>query len=129
MVKKKKITKQEVKPKEVKAEARFIRISPRKVRLVVDSIKDLNPKEALDHLKFINKRAVKPLSKLIQSAMANAKNNHGLKENSLRFKEIQVGKGPTFKRWRAVSRGRARQIMKRTSRIKVLLEGTNGPKS
>jgi large subunit ribosomal protein L22 len=128
MAQKRKITKKQIEQKEVKAEARFIRISPRKVRLVVDSIKDLGPKEALDNLEFINKRAAKPLSKLIKSAMANAKKNYGLKEDSLRFKEIQVGKGPTFKRWRAISRGRTHQIMKRTSRIKVVLEGTNGTK-
>lgn len=108
---------------EVKAEAKYIRMSSRKVRLVVDAIRGLNPQKALEYLKFVNKRAAGPLSKVIKSAIANAKNNFGLKPEDLRFKEIQVGEGPTLKRWRAVSRGRAHQIMKRTSHIKVILEG------
>lgn len=108
---------------EVKAEAKYIRISPRKVRLVVDAIKGLSPQRALEHLRFIKKRAAQPLMKVIKSAMANAKKNFGLKVEDLKFKEIQVGEGPTLKRWRAVSRGRAHPIMKRTSHIKVVLEG------
>jgi len=108
---------------EVKAEAKYIRMSSRKVRLVVDAIRGLSPQKALEYLKFVNKRAAGPLSKVIKSAIANAKNNFGLKPEDLRFKEIQVGEGPTLKRWRAVSRGRAHQIMKRTSHIKVILEG------
>ena len=107
---------------EVKAEAKYIRTSPRKVRLVVETIKNLSPQRALDYLKFINKRAAKPLSKLIQSAIANAKNNFGLKPEDLKFKEIQVGEGPTLKRWRAISRGRAHPIMKRASHIKIILK-------
>jgi len=110
---------------EIKAEAKYIRTSPRKVRLVVETIKNLSPQRALDYLKFINKRAAKPLSKLIQSAIANAKNNLGLKPEDLKFKEIQVGEGPTLKRWRAISRGRAHPIMKRASHIKVILESKN----
>ena len=110
---------------EVKAEAKYIRTSPRKVRLVVEMIKGLSPQRALDYLKFVNKRAAKPLSKLIQSAIANAKNNFGLKPEDLKFKEIQVGEGPTLKRWRAISRGRAHPIMKRASHIKVILESKN----
>jgi len=113
---------------EVKAEAKYIRMSPRKVRLVVRAIKELTAQQAVETLKFVNKRAAKPLSKLIQSAIANAKNNFGLKPETLRFKKIQVGEGPTLKRWRAVSRGRAHPIMKRTSHIKVILEGKNGTK-
>lgn len=108
---------------EVKAEAKYIRISPRKVRLVVDAIKGLTPQKAVSYLKFVNKRAAAPLSKLIKSAIANAQNNFSLKPEDLKFKEIQVGEGPTLKRWQAVSRGRAHPIMKRTSHIKVVLEG------
>lgn len=108
---------------EVKAEAKYIRISPRKVRLVVDAIRRLSPQKALEYLGFVNKRAAKPISKVIQSAIANAKNNFALKPEDLRFKEIQVNEGPTLKRWRAISRGRAHPIMKRTSHIKVVLEG------
>lgn len=106
----------------VKAEAKYIRVSPRKVRLVVDAIRDLSPQKALEHLKFVNKRAAGPISKAIQSAIANAKNNFNIDTNNLRFKEIQVGEGPTLKRWRPISRGRAHPIMKRTSHIKIILE-------
>lgn len=108
---------------EVKAEAKYIRISPRKVRLVADAIRGLDPQKALEYLKFVNKRAAGPLSKLIKSAIANAQNNFSLKPEDLKFKNIQVGEGPTLKRWQAVSRGRAHSIMKRTSHIKVVLEG------
>ena len=114
---------------EIKAEAKYIRISPRKARLVVKAIRGLTPQKALDYLKFVNKRAAEPLSKIIQSAIANAKNNFGLKPEKLKFKKIQVGEGPTLKRWRAISRGRAHPIMKRTSHIKIILEGLNGTKS
>lgn len=111
---------------EVKSEAKYIRISPRKVRLVIEAIKDLKPQKALEYLKFINKRAAKPISLVIKSAIANAKNNFDLNPEDLRFKSIQVGEGPTLKRWQAISRGRAHSIMKRTSHIKVVLEGKNG---
>lgn len=107
----------------MKAEAKYIRISPRKVRLVVDVIQGLTPQKAISYLKFVNKRAAAPLSKVIKSAIANAQNNFSLKSEDLKFKEIQVSEGPTLKRWQAVSRGRAHQIMKRTSHIKVVLEG------
>lgn len=107
---------------DIKAEAKHIRISPRKVRLVTRAIRGLSPQKALEYLKFINKRAARPLSKVIASAMSNAKNNFGLKQETLRFKKIQVNEGPTLKRWRAISRGRAHQILKRTCHIKVVLQ-------
>ena len=105
-----------------KAEQKYIRISPRKVRLVVDTIRDLTPNEALEQLTFIRKAAAVPVAKTIKQAMANAVKNSNVNEDSLRFNTIQVGEGPTFKRWRAVSRGRAHKILKRTSHIKVLIE-------
>jgi large subunit ribosomal protein L22 len=106
----------------IKAEQKYIRMSPRKVRLVVDAIRELSPKEALEELAFIRKAAAVPVSKTIKQAIANAVKNQNIKEESLSFESIQVGEGPTFKRWRAVSRGRAHQILKRTSRIKILLK-------
>lgn len=101
-------------------------MSPRKVRLVVDSIRDLTPDQALEHLSFIRKKAAVPVAKTIRQAVANAVNTKNLRSESLRFREIQVGEGPTYKRWRAVSRGRAHSILKRTSHIKVLLESIDG---
>jgi len=108
---------------EVKATAKYIRISPRKVRLVVNAIKGLSPQKALTYLKFIKKRAAQPLAKVIKSALSNAKTNHNLQPEKLKFKKIEVTEGPTLKRWRPISRGRAHKINKRTSHIKVVLEG------
>ena len=106
----------------IKAEQKYIRMSPRKVKLVTQAIKHLSPREALDHLKFLNKRAAIPVAKTIKQAIANAVNNKGLKEEELKFSNINVFKGATYKRWRPVSRGRSHSIFKRTSHIKVILE-------
>ena len=106
----------------IKAEQKYIRMSPRKVKLVTQAIKHLSPKEALDHLKFLNKRAAVPVAKTIKQAIANAVNNKGLKEEELKFSNIDVLKGATYKRWRSVSRGRAHSIFKRTSHIVVKLK-------
>lgn len=108
---------------EVTATAKNIRISPKKVRLVVDQIKKMNPHQALAILDFTPKSSAKPIKKVIASAIANAKNNLGLKEATLKFKSIVVGKGPVSKRYQPISRGRAHSILKRTSHIKVVLEG------
>ncbi|KKR58673.1 MAG: 50S ribosomal protein L22 [Candidatus Curtissbacteria bacterium GW2011_GWA1_40_47] len=108
---------------EVTATAKNVRISPEKVRLVVAQIKKLPPKEAVEILNYVSKRSSLPLKKVIASAIANAKNNFDLTENSLTFREISVTKGIVFKRFKAVARGRAHPILKRTSHIKVVLEG------
>ncbi len=113
----------------MKAKQTNIRISPRKLRLVADSIRELTPLEALVYLRFLNKSAAQPLAKVIKSALANAKTNHGLDPKNLRFKTVMIGKGPTYKRWRAVSRGSAHSIFKRTSHIFIELEEKNGSKS
>ena len=106
---------------EIQASAKNIRISPEKVRLVVDQIKKMPPQKAIQILGFVHKSSSLPLKKLIASAIANAKNNHGIAEEDLSFKEILVGKGPMYKRFQPVSRGRAHHIIKRTSHIKVVL--------
>ncbi len=108
----------------IKAHQKYIRVSPRKMRLTVNAVRKLTPGEALEQLAFIRKAAAPIVAKVIKQAIANA-NNEDLKEQSLEFKSIQVDEGPTFKRWRAVSRGRAHSIMKRTSHLTVLLETTN----
>lgn len=107
----------------VKGEQKYVRTSPQKVRLVVKAIKELSPTEAVDHLKFMNKRAAEPLRKTIKQAIANAVNNQDLKAEDLEFKSIEVSPAPTYKRWRPVSRGRAHSILKRNCHIKVLLKG------
>lgn len=106
---------------EVIAEAKFIRMSPRKIRRVVEALKGLRPKEALGYLKFMNKRAAEPMAKVIKSALANAKSNLGLNEETWRFKSIEIQKGPILKRGRAASRGRSHPIQKKMSHIKVVL--------
>src|SRR5437870_4033564 len=107
----------------VHASARNLRVSPDKVRLVVDQIKKMPPTEAIRILDFVPKKSSKMIKKAVQSAIANAKNNFGLDENSLAFKEMTVGKGMVFKRLRPISRGRAHSILRRTSNLTVVLEG------
>jgi len=108
---------------EIVAVAKNVRISPQKVRLVANQIKKMRPQDAIKTLDFIPKGAATSLKKVIVSAIANAKNNFNLSGDTLTFKEISVTKGIVFKRYRAVSRGRVHPILKRTSHIKVILEG------
>jgi large subunit ribosomal protein L22 len=106
---------------EVTAKAKYIRMSPRKVRAVADVIRGLNLSEAFDQLQFTQKHAVKPITKLLKSAMANADHNLEIKEDNLYIKAITVGEGPTLKRWKPRARGRATPIRKRTSHIELIL--------
>ena len=100
---------------------KFIRMSPRKLRLVADMVRELEPNRAVDTLPHVGKRAAEPLAKVIKTAIANAKQK-GFSESDLTFKEIQINEGPTLKRGRAVSRGRWHPIMKRMSHIRVVLK-------
>lgn len=115
-------------PKNMKATQKYIRTSARKLRLVADAVRGLPVIPALNYLKFMEKRAAEPLYKAIKAALAAGK-NQGEKEDNLIVKIIDIGEGPTYKRWRAVSRGGAHSIAKRTSHIRVSLEGKNGTKS
>lgn len=101
---------------------KFIRVSPRKIRTVSKSIKNLSIPQALLQLKFSRAKASDILRKTILQAVANATNNHNLSDANLKIHTVEVNEGPTFKRWRAVSRGRAHSILKRTSHIKVILD-------
>ncbi|MBL7158970.1 50S ribosomal protein L22 [Candidatus Microgenomates bacterium] len=115
---------------DIKAKSQHVRMSPRKVRLVVDGAKGLSLQKTLEYLILLRKRAAKPLLKTINSAIANATANFKLKEENLKIKSIEILKGPVLKRWRPVSRGRAHPYKKRTSHIKVILEESkNGTKS
>ena len=106
---------------EVKATAKFIRMSPRKVRLVIDVVRGLKLAEAQSQLKFMNKAAAVPVLKLINSAAANAEHNFNLKAEDLVVKTIMADGGPTIKRWKPRAHGRAFPIRKRTSHIQVVL--------
>ena len=106
---------------EVKAKAKYIRMSQRKTRLVANVVRGMEVNKALDQLKFINKKAALPIAKLINSAIANAENNFELKKDNLKVKEIRVDEGPTMHRWMPRARGRATPIRKRSSHITLVL--------
>ncbi len=106
---------------EIKANAKYVRMSPRKVRLVVDAVRGMEVGKALDQLRFIKKLAAKPVVKLINSAIANAVNNFELDKDNLYVKEIRVDDGPTAHRWMPRAYGRATPIRKRSSHISVVL--------
>ncbi len=106
---------------ESKAVARYIRIAPRKVRLVVDLIRGKQVGEALAILKHTPKAASPVVEKLLKSAIANAEHNYELDPNNLVVGKIFVDQGPTLKRFRPRAMGRASRIHKRTSHITVVL--------
>lgn len=104
------------------ARLRFLRMSPRKVRLVCDVVRGKQVEEALATLRFTSKAAALPISKLIRSAIANAEQKkENLDIDRLFVKTIRVDEGPTLKRWRPRAQGRATRINKRTSHIVVEL--------
>jgi large subunit ribosomal protein L22 len=105
----------------IKAEQKYIRMTPRKLRLVTDAIKKLTPQQAIENLPFLRKRASGPILKTLKQAVANAQNNLKIPVDDLKFAKIEILEGPTYKRWRAVSRGRAHSIFKRTSHIRIIL--------
>jgi large subunit ribosomal protein L22 len=107
---------------EAKAVAKYIRMSPQKVRLLVDMVRGKKVEEAKQILRFARKYAADPVSKVLLSAVANAKQNPNIDENILFVKEIFVDQGPSLKRWRARAQGRAASIKKRMSHITVVLD-------
>jgi large subunit ribosomal protein L22 len=106
---------------EVKAIARYIRISPTKVRQVAVAVKGKPVEEALNLLGFMSQRSAKVLAKVIRSAVANADQQPEIDVDSLSISSIAVNQGPTLKRFRARAMGRATRILKRTSHITVVL--------
>lgn len=107
----------------VTAHQKYIRTSPRKLRLVADSLRRLPVDQALTKLKFTSKRASLTLMKVLIQAQKNAVNNSQLNPDTLVIHSITIDPGPTFKRWQPVSRGRAHSILKRTSHITILVKG------
>ena len=108
-------------PREVRAEAKWVRISPRKARLVAEHIRGRSVPEARAVLAFTSREAARALEKVLHSAVSNAEANHGLAEERLYIKAAYVDGGPVLKRWRARARGRVARIRKRTCHITVLL--------
>ncbi len=104
---------------EAKAIARYIRMSPFKVRRVLDQIRGRSYREALIILEFMPYRACEPIIKVLRSAVANAENNQGLDPSNLYISKAFADGGPTLKRYRPRAQGRAYQIRKRTCHITV----------
>ncbi len=107
---------------EVKARLRYLRIAPRKVRLVADQLRGETVAKSKGFLNFTVKGANQPLLKLLDSAVANAKNNFDLEESNLYISEVTVDEGPKIKRWMPRARGSASPIQKKTSHITLTLK-------
>jgi len=99
-----------------------LRMSPRKVRLVTDSVVGMDATAAMVHLRHVVKKTSGVLEKLLNSALANAENNFGLDKDNMFVSSIIVGGGASLKRWLPRAQGRATQILKRTSHIKLEIE-------
>lgn len=108
--------------KRPRAIARYIRISPRKVKIVIDLIRGKKVDEALGILMYTPKSAAPVVHKLLSSAIANAENNANMSREDLYVAEVYANQGPTLKRYWARSHGRADQILKRTSNITIVLD-------
>ena len=106
---------------EAKAVARFVRIAPRKVRIVTDLIRGKKVDEAMAILQFTPKRGARLLEKVLRSAIANAQNNYEMDPGALYVKKVYVDEGPTLKRFHPRRMGQAFPILKRTSHISVVL--------
>src|SRR3989344_374567 len=111
--------------REVKAFARGIHMSPRKVRLVASMLKNMSVAEALDNLAFITKKAALPIKKLVASGVANASHNFQIAADRLFIKSLTVDGGQALKRFKPGGQGRAFPIRKRTSHINLILGGAD----
>jgi len=108
-------------PREVRAQAKYVRMSPRKARLVAQHIRGRSVPEARAVLAFTAREAADEIEKVLQSAVSNAEANHGIPEDRLYIAHAYVDGGPVMKRWRARARGRVARIKKRTCHITVRL--------
>lgn len=108
----------------VKSVGRYVKVSPRKARLVIDMIRGRYVQEALDILRHTPKAVAKTIEKIVTVGVANAENNEDLDLDidTLYIKEAYVDQGPTMKRFRPRAMGRATRIRKRTSHITVILD-------
>lgn len=107
---------------ETKAVTRYVRVSPRKARVVADLIRGKNLQEAKQILEYTNRAAAVPISKTLASAQANAENNNKLESDLLYVSKCYVDEGPTLKRFRPRAYGRASRVNKRTSHITIVLD-------
>lgn len=107
---------------EFKARQPFLRVSPRKLRLVADLVRGRKVQTALDALDLSSKRWAKDVAKLVRSAVNNASQNRGVNVDALVVKKICVDQGPTMKRFMTRARGSGARILKRTSHMFVVLD-------
>jgi len=106
---------------EVRAVSKYVRISPQKVRILVDTVKGKPVEIGLETLKFMPQKAAAIVEKIIRSAVANADQHPDIDVDSLVIRNIIADQGPTLKRFRARARGRGSRILKRTAHITVIL--------
>jgi large subunit ribosomal protein L22 len=106
---------------EITAKAMQVRVSPRKMRLVVDMVRGMDVNEALGVLKFTPNKSAEDIYKAIRSAQASAENNYDLDPDDLYVKAIYADDGPTFKRFKPRARGRVNQVLKRTAHLTVVV--------
>jgi large subunit ribosomal protein L22 len=107
---------------ETVAVAKYIRMSPQKIRLVADLIRGKKVEDALNLLSFTPKASAPLISKVLKSAVANAGQKKGVDVDTLIVKSISVDEGPTMKRFRARAMGRGTRILKRSSHLKIIVE-------
>ena len=107
---------------EATAKATYVRISPRKVQIVLDLIRNQPADKAMAILQYTPKAACEPVMKVLKSAIANAENNNGMNAENLYIAEAYANKGPTMKRIRPRAQGRAYRIEKRMSHITIVLD-------
>ncbi|HEX5447823.1 MAG TPA: 50S ribosomal protein L22 [Candidatus Saccharimonadales bacterium] len=106
------------------AHQKGVRISPRKVAVVASLVRGRSVEDAITILEFTPRRAAGPVRDTIKSAAANAEHNHNYKPGTLEITEISVTAGPRLKRWIPAAHGRARRFQRKTSHIKVVVDGT-----
>ena len=107
---------------EARAQAKHVRVAPRKARLMVDLIRGKHVDEAESVLRFSPRAAAEVVGKVLHSAVANAEKNHKLQPDTLFVSEAYVDEGPTMKRWKPRAMGRATRIDKRTSHITIVVK-------
>ena len=110
---------------EAKAIAKYVRMSPSKLKPIADLVRGKSLDEALTILKFTPGKGSEIFEKVVLSAAANAENNHDMNRDELYVAEVYANQGPTMKRWRAGARGSASRILKRSSHVGVTLKERN----
>lgn len=107
---------------QVQAQVKYLRMSPKKLRLIADVIRGMKVETAINSLAFVNKLATRPVIKLLNSAISNAVNNFDLKKENLYIKEIKVDMAGMLKRWQFKAHGRATPLRKRNAHILIVLD-------